>query len=255
MRPTLKQIPADDIKVEEIIRSLTNYAIRDIRVNLENPIAAFILGSCLIDQLASFRYNPPRQKLSHFYKQFIKDYLTNYDPLSLYENLRCLLVHGYSISRHFGLNAVPFTTDELQQPLNVNNLSIHRFLYEIEIAFQNFSDDIRGENQEARRNALERYSFSPPLILVDRASWQYDEAAADYLVTYYKDLIIGRLMNSTHELVIDEIRKVEKGDIYLVWCICKKEGREWYANLDFITHQLRLPYPTDKLREVGLFKQ
>ena len=59
-----------------------------------SKMGAFILGSCFIDCLAGFVYG--RQANGHDYKKFVRDYLKSYDPVKLYKDLRCALVHNYT---------------------------------------------------------------------------------------------------------------------------------------------------------------
>ena len=62
-------------KIEEILTAFGTYALGDIKHNIDNekPISAFILCSCLIDQMAYFAYNHSFDENEKYYKQFIKD--------------------------------------------------------------------------------------------------------------------------------------------------------------------------------------
>ena len=89
----------DDQIIDQIVHSFSKYNLRDIQeINnneLDFTIAEFILCSCLIDQLSGFRYNT--DKVGKRYKQFVKDYLPNYNSDELYDDLRNKLVHNYSV--------------------------------------------------------------------------------------------------------------------------------------------------------------
>ena len=77
MQTSIRQSQPDDVKIEEIIDSFNRFALRDIIVNIENPIAAFILISCFIDQMAAFAYNTqPKKKgeVGSNYKKFRQVY-------------------------------------------------------------------------------------------------------------------------------------------------------------------------------------
>ena len=71
-------IMTDDQIIAQIIDSFHDFALGDIEHNVApKPIAAFILCSCLIDQLAAFRYNQIDES-AKYYNEFIKDYLPQY---------------------------------------------------------------------------------------------------------------------------------------------------------------------------------
>mgnify|MGYP000951427081 CR=1 FL=1 len=71
----------------------------------EFPIAGFILCVCLIDQLAGFRYN--KECVGDRFRKFAEEYLVpldnRYDPSHLYNDLRCKLIHEYSIGGNYAL--------------------------------------------------------------------------------------------------------------------------------------------------------
>ncbi len=64
--------------------------------------SAFILCSCVIDYLASYRYSSNSESNRERYKRFITEYLNEvspehqYDEDDIYHYLRCGLVHGYT---------------------------------------------------------------------------------------------------------------------------------------------------------------
>jgi hypothetical protein len=93
----------DNEIIEQIIHSFTKFNLRDIeeinKYEKDYIIAEFILCSCLIDQLSGFRYN--NGVVSKRYKQFVKEYLTKYNPNKLYYDLRNKLVHNYSVGVKF----------------------------------------------------------------------------------------------------------------------------------------------------------
>jgi hypothetical protein len=66
------------------------------------PLAAFILVSCAIDFLAGFMcgiasFSPQPGESSKNYKAFVIGYLPQYDPVDVYNNIRCRLAHNYAI--------------------------------------------------------------------------------------------------------------------------------------------------------------
>jgi hypothetical protein len=97
----------DDEIINQIIYSFLKFNFRDIQDIYNNEkeftIAEFILCSCLIDQISGFRYNTDR--VGKRYRQFVKEYLPQYNSDELYEDLRNKLVHNYSIGSHYRLTS------------------------------------------------------------------------------------------------------------------------------------------------------
>src|SRR5438045_3906012 len=99
----------NDPIINQIIKSFSQYNIRDIKeigiladkANMDFVIAEFTLCSCLIDQMSGFRYNS--NEVGCRYRQFVRDYLQNYDPQKLYNDLRNKLVHNYSLGEFYQL--------------------------------------------------------------------------------------------------------------------------------------------------------
>ena len=59
-----------------------------------SKMGAFILCSCYIDYLAGFRYG--KAGTGKEYKKFIEIYLRDYDPDTIYTDMRCGVVHNYT---------------------------------------------------------------------------------------------------------------------------------------------------------------
>ena len=254
MNTQIRQLQPDDIKIQEIIDSFEQFAIEDIKHNLEKPIAAFILCSCLIDQIAAFAYNHGSNENKKYYKKFIKEYLPTYNPLRLYNDLRCLLVHNYSISEYLAISTEHPLIDGDTQSISINHVTVKSLLNDLEIAFKSFSMQLCTDTQ-TRINALKRYAVSPPLIAVNRKFWKYSEFEADFLISRYLDKVVGKLMNSNNEFRISSLIKRKIDDTkepFIVTCVCFNQGKEYYAHLDIITQQLGLLYPIDALKKEGL---
>jgi hypothetical protein len=197
----------DDVKIEEIIDSFTRFALRDIKVNISNPIAAFILIGCFIDQMAAYAYNTQISQAGANYRRFIKEYFKNYDPLKLWENLRCALVHNYTISPNFALSSEPHPDLPPTTSISANDFTVTGFIKELESALADLSVDLRNKTSQIRRNALDKFNDSPIIIGVNRSSWQYDEPEADYLVKYYGPKVLGKPLNGHNDLPITSISK------------------------------------------------
>ena len=259
MKNLFRQSQPPDIKIEEIISSFGQYAFGDIRHNIENkdnskPIAAFILCSCLIDQLAAYTYNHGTKENAKYYKKFIQEYLPSYKPLSLYKDLRCLLVHNYSIGEYLSIS----TEDPL--PANdTNNISATHItakgLYnDLVKAFEKFTKELRT-NTTTRTNALARYDDAPPIIGVNHRFWKYSEIEADYLIKFYSKKVLGKPMNDNKSLKISGITKTKvdsSKEPFILRCVSKQYGKNYFIHLDKITQQLGLPYPIDSLKAASL---
>jgi hypothetical protein len=249
---SLRLSQPDDVKIEEIIDSFTRFALRDIKVNIPNPIAAFILISCFIDQLAAYAYNTQIGQAGANYRKFITEYFDAYDPLKLWENLRCALVHNYTLSPNFALSSEPHPSLPPTTNISANDFTVSEFVKELETALTDLSSHLRDRTKIIRCNALAKYNDSPIVIGVNRGIWQYEELEADYLVKYYKQKVLGQPLNEHNDLPITSIIKEPLGNIFLVKCIAIKGNRSYEAKLDIVTQQLRLTYPIDVLKQAGL---
>lgn len=241
----------DDVKIEEIIDSFTRFALRDIKVNIPNPIAAFILISCFIDQMAAYAYNTQIGQAGANYRRFITEYFQNYDPLKLWENLRCALVHNYTISPNFALSSEPHPDLPPTTSISANDFTVTGFIKELETALADLSVHLRDTTSQIRQNALDKFNDSPIIIGVNRSSWQYDEPEADYLVSYYEPKVLGKPLNGQNDLPITSISKDRVGNIFMVKCIAAKGGRNYEAKLDIVTQQLEIIYPILALQQAG----
>jgi len=239
----------DDVKIEEVIDSFTRFALRDIKVNIPNPIAAFILISCFIDQMAAYAYNTQIGQAGANYRRFITEYFKNYDPLRLWENLRCALVHNYTISTNFALSSEPHQDLPPSTNISANDFTVTEFVEELETALVDLNIHLRDKTSQIRRNALDKFNDSPIIISVNRGSWQYDELEADYLVKYYEPKVLGKPLNGHNDLPITSIAKDPVGNIFMVKCIAAKGNRDYEAKLDIVTQQLQLIYPIDALKQ------
>lgn len=254
MKNLYRQSQPPDVKIEELISSFGQYAFCDIRYNIENkneskPIAAFILCSCLIDQLAAYTYNHGKKENSKYYKKFIQEYLPSYKPLRLYNDLRCLLVHNYSISEYLALSTEELIPDNDGNSISATNITAKKLFNDLVTAFEKFSKELRS-NTETRKNALARYDDAPPIIGVNPRVWKYSEKEADYLINFYFKRVRSKPMNDNKSLKISAIEKTKIDDTkepFILRCISKQHGKNYYVHLDKITQQLGLPYPIDTL--------
>ncbi|HEY6503966.1 MAG TPA: hypothetical protein VIZ28_08340 [Chitinophagaceae bacterium] len=144
----------DNQIIDQIAHSFTRFNLRDIQeINnnqLDFTIAEFILCSCLIDQISGFRYNT--HKVGKRYRQFVKDYLPNYNSDDLYDDLRNKLVHNYSVGIHYRLTRKAAHL-HLQ---NVNGdiyLNLENFIADIRTALEKYFSELAND-KTIRQNAL-----------------------------------------------------------------------------------------------------
>lgn len=259
MKNLFRQSQPPDVKIEEIISSFGQYAFGDIKYNIENkneskPIAAFILCSCLIDQLAAYTYNHGTRENAKHYKKFIQEYLPSYKPLRLYNDLRCLLVHNYSISEYLAISTEDPFPESDGNSISATHITATGLYNDLVKAFKKFTKELRS-NTTTRTNALARYDDAPPIIGVSQRFWKYSGAEADHLIKFYSNKVRGKPMNDNKSLKISTIVKTKIDDTkepFILRCVSKQHGKNYYVHLDKITQQLGLPYPIVTLKAAGL---
>ncbi len=144
----------DDQIIDQIVHSFSKYNLRDIQeINnneLDFTIAEFILCSCFIDQVSGFRYNT--DKVGKRYRQFVKDYLPNYNSDDLYEDLRNKLVHNYSVGSFYGLTRkAPHL--HLKNVNSLIHLNLENFISDLKTALDKYISELRTD-RDIRRKAL-----------------------------------------------------------------------------------------------------
>jgi hypothetical protein len=128
----------DPYQINKIIASLRDFALRDVLFisNQDAVLAAFMIASCFIDQLGGIRHGS--ESSGKTYKKFIKEYLPQCDRYNLYEDLRCKLVHNYSLGNKYSLIR---QAPELHLVPNASNqiyLNIENFVSDLKVAFDLF---------------------------------------------------------------------------------------------------------------------
>lgn len=160
----IKSIAETEINVEginTIIKSLTTFAIRDLIyiADVDAVLAIFTVASCLIDQLGGIMNGG--KSTGRTYQKFIERYMPKYDKHKLYSDLRCALVHNFSIGRDFLLDrSVPeFHLQLTQQGKTIIN--IQSFVTDIEIGFNEFINDLHNDERTriSASNWLKKYNI------------------------------------------------------------------------------------------------
>ncbi len=99
------QLPSNEVVgIDRIMTALRGFAYGDIKKieSGDNVLATFILCSCFIEQVATYRYGTANVGHTHF-KAFVDEYLKAYDGQKLRSDLRNKLVHNYSLGETYSL--------------------------------------------------------------------------------------------------------------------------------------------------------
>lgn len=249
-----RQNQSDAQKIQDIITAFGIYALGDIEKNIEseNPIAAFILSSCWIDQVALFVYNHNEQNLNQHYQNFIVQYLTKYADMDLYTNLRCKLVHSYSIGPNIRLGRDEDHVESKSRKSNPNLITIIAFYKDLKKAWEIIKNELLTIGNKSRENALLRFNISPTLIEVDSKILIYNKVDSNFLIDYYKGILKGKFLNGKKPLQITSIEKeVLKGyeDSFIILVVIKKsKNKKLFENLERVTQQFNLPFPSEVLK-------
>jgi hypothetical protein len=142
--------------INHIKFALHNMAFLDIKKALsgKSKMGTFILASCFIDYMAGFVCG--RETKSKDYQDFVRDYMPSiYDPLKLYKDLRCKLVHNYSEGGSY-----VFTDGKPQlhgQTANCRNIiNLENFIDDLENALHKLLKEIES-NPSKQQKAFDRY--------------------------------------------------------------------------------------------------
>jgi len=143
--------------IDHIKNALYKGAFLDIKnaSSGNSKMGAFILASCFIDYMAGFVCG--RQAKAKDYKNFVRHYLPPiYDPLKLYRDLRCKLVHNYSEGGFYWLkDAKPEFHGKTESGRTIINLE--NFISDLENAFNKFMKEIQSDPLK-KQKAIDRYN-------------------------------------------------------------------------------------------------
>jgi len=204
----------DDQIIEKIIEAFKDFALGDIEYNIEKkPISAFILCSCLIDQLATFRYNEPKEKNKVLYKRFIDDYMPHYRPLNLYVNLRCKLVHNYTVGKYIQLSSEEAPYENLGLGKNINVLTAGMMFKELKEVFNKMEIELKDVVSVVRKNAINQFKYENSQIIGKKTHHftTYLEHEADILIKYFTPILCIKINNKGQNISIDSLSKRDVG--------------------------------------------
>ncbi len=122
---------------EQLIHSLTHYAMGDIKHNEERPIAAFILGTCLVDTLAYYRYGNDSSLA-----RFVDDYMPMFDGDDFVESFKRRLLPFYSLNgSRYSIGWGDRDKEENQLP---DTIHVTDFIENVQTALDEFVYDLNS---------------------------------------------------------------------------------------------------------------
>ena len=154
----------DAQKIDQIEHSLRNYALRDIKLisRQDTLIASFILCSCFIEHISTFRYGMKKRLSEIEYVRFIDEYLnksdsTRYDGKKLRYDLRNKLVHNYSLGDTYGLTK-GFPNMHLKKMENLLVcLNLESFVADLEESLNQYIKDLKENRGDLKSLALSAF--------------------------------------------------------------------------------------------------
>ena len=209
----------DDKVIGQIIHSFNHYALNNVKDNRERPIAAFILGCCLIDQLACFRFKQEGQ-----WEEFIKKYMTMYKSMELCDSIRNKLVHNYSLEGYYKIG---FGERDSTTELPYTVIHVDDFIENLDSGFSEFCVDLRTRKHVARSNAIEWNRKHKILMHSEYHLQTYTENDADYLITQYSAKV-GKPINKSQTLIAKAVEKnLEQDGRYSIRFLADGESDLW----------------------------
>lgn len=124
-------------KIDDVIFSLTKYAMDDIKKNRECPIAAFILGTCLINVLSEYRYGK-----SDGFIAFIIEYLPMYNAVKFKDSFKRRLLRYYSLKGCYYI--IGWGDRNKEENLKDNCIHVDDFISNIEAALNRFVEQLKS---------------------------------------------------------------------------------------------------------------
>ena len=198
----------EDERIGQIIHSFGHYALNNVKENKDRSIAAFILGCCLIDQLACFRFNEEGK-----WEEFVKKYMTMYKSMELCDSIRNKLVHNYSLGGYYKIG---FGGRDKTEELPYTVIHVDDFIENLDTAFNLFCDDLRDRKHEARLAAINWHREHGILSYNEYRIQTFSDTDAKYPLDQYNEKI-GKPMNKSQTLTAKSMEKnLEKDGNYSI---------------------------------------
>ncbi len=154
----------EDQIIDQIEHSLRNYSLRDIKLisSQDTVIASFILCSCFIEHICTFRYGMSKLLGDKEFTNFVSDYLNRdypekYDAKKLRSDLRNKLVHNYSLGETYALVMGQHHLHLQKHNETVIFLNLENFIIDLERAFNLYIEELRSNTDDFRELALKAF--------------------------------------------------------------------------------------------------
>jgi hypothetical protein len=157
----LKKVRDTPQSIETIIQSFEIFALGDIEHNRSNPIAAFILSICFIEQMATLLYKMDADPNKA--ENFFVDYMPEYKGINLYHKARHTLVHNYSSRYQFDIDHRGFENVDYEVINKVIHINTNVFINHLRNAFEKVKKEL-DKKEEAYANVLENSMTFPVLV-------------------------------------------------------------------------------------------
>jgi hypothetical protein len=147
--------------IETILFSFRRYAMGDVIHNRKKAISGFILGVCVIDQLACFYYKG--KSTNEQWEEFVAKFMPIYAGKGIFKVFRNNLVHNYCGASRFAL------CYDLNFPLPIGEMngkwviSTHIFIQHLIKAFRECEKEMLDVNSKPYDNAREWSERHPVL--------------------------------------------------------------------------------------------
>lgn len=157
--PSILQILLDN--------SLYEMAFRDIEAIRNKKIASmscFILLSCFIDYMAGYYCGVNITNRQHFLS-FCEKYLPMYDSNTLYQDIRCKLVHQYTEPGNLVFTDNTDKKDDRTKDTKRIILNLDNFIENVRNAWLEFRKDLKND-KTVYEKALKRYESAGTLTKI-----------------------------------------------------------------------------------------
>ncbi len=198
-----------DQKIAHVRRNTNEFIsqIDKIGPNEDLGLCKFILVSCLIDAVAAYAYQ--REKNNTQYKNFIKSYLGQVNPLYkkdrianiLYHGIRCSLIHSFTISEHILLTEAD--NPDIHLSSNAYNhliVDLATFYSDLKKAIKLFFKDLTSNKSNIQRHFIEGFIKNPPFDVFENVDLldpnQPVTGSTKIETTLYKKVNFRRSSNS-----------------------------------------------------------
>lgn len=150
----------DDLIINQIEISLRDYDLNDIKKisELDTVIASFILCTCFIEHICTFRYGVIKKINDKEFCQFIVDYMdSKYEAKKLREDLRNKLVHNYSLGFSYSLIKGYPSLHLKKNNENQQFLNLESFIIDLEDGFNKYINELKANKDNLRKLAVQAY--------------------------------------------------------------------------------------------------